>query len=72
MPICSSIDAVLTKLKSKLDIREKPNKIKVSVLYACNTSGKTRLSKLFKEQYEEEVLCYNAFMEDFFHWDMKI
>lgn len=69
MPICSSIDAVLTKLKSKLDTREKPNKIKVSVLYACNTSGKTRLSKFFKEQYEEEVLCYNAFMEDFFHWD---
>lgn len=44
------------------------DKAKVSVIYASNTSGKTRLSKLFCEE-NESVLCYNAFLEDLFHWD---
>lgn len=69
MPVYSSIDNILSKIKSGLDTQAKPDKIKVAILYACNTSGKTRLSKLFNEQYEAEVLCYNAFVEDFFHWD---
>lgn len=42
---------------------------KVSILYACNASGKTRLSKLFAEQYDEKVIYYNAFTEDLFNWD---
>ena len=48
---------------------DKSKNIKVSVLYACNASGKTRLSKLFYDQYKEKVLCYNAFIEDLFSWD---
>ena len=69
MTIYSSLDDILIFIKSNLDTSKKPKKIKVSALYACNTSGKTRLSKLFKEKYEEKVLCYNAFMEDLFNWN---
>ncbi len=42
---------------------------KISLLYACNASGKTRLSKLFAEKHGDAVLYYNAFTEDFFSWD---
>ncbi len=64
-----NFDELLSNIKSELDTTKKPDKIKVALLYACNTSGKTRLSKLFCEQYPANVLCYNAFVEDFFHWD---
>lgn len=69
MTIYSSIDAVLKDLKSTLDTSKQPAKTKVTLLFACNTTGKTRLSKLFSEKYPEKVLCYNAFMEDLFSWD---
>ena len=59
-------DGLLREIKSKLDTTDKWN---LYLLFACNTSGKTRLSKLFKETYSENVLCYNAFLEDLFHWD---
>jgi hypothetical protein len=55
---------------------------KVQLIYAFNGSGKTRLSREFKElidpnevdaeQQEEsgiKVLYYNAFTEDLFYWD---
>lgn len=56
---------------------------KVQLIYAFNGSGKTRLSRAFKEliapknaQIEEgqedqkiKVLYYNAFTEDLFYWD---
>ena len=64
-----NFDELLHSIKSKLDTTKHPNKLKVALLYASNTTGKTRLSKMFKEQYEEDVLCYNAFMEDLFSWD---
>lgn len=64
-----TFDELLTEIKSELDSSDKPTKIKVTLLFACNTTGKTRLSKLFEEEYPEDVLCYNSFMEDFFHWD---
>ena len=64
-----NFDELLSKIKSELDTNKQPDKIKVTLLYACNTSGKTRLSKLFSEKYPDNVLCYNAFVEDFFHWD---
>lgn len=44
--------------------------VRISVIYACNTTGKTRLSRCFEEEYQEEgTLCYNAFLEDCFSWD---
>ena len=54
---------------------------KVQLIYAFNGSGKTRLSKEFKEliisKSEDEeneltrnkILYYNAFTEDLFYWD---
>jgi hypothetical protein len=55
---------------------------KVQLIYAFNGSGKTRLSREFKEQIapenedateasddREKVLYYNAFTEDLFYWD---
>ena len=70
----ASIDEALPYIKRELDAGDVANK-KVLVLYACNASGKTRLSKLFNEQhkggnpYSEQVLYYNAFTEDLFSWD---
>ncbi len=54
---------------------------KVQLIYAFNGTGKTRLSREFKEliapknpETEEEetgikILYYNAFTEDLFYWD---
>jgi len=54
---------------------------KVQLIYAFNSSGKTRLSREFKEliapknlETEEEerkikIMYYNAFTEDLFYWD---
>ncbi len=54
---------------------------KVQLIYAFNGSGKTRLSRVFKEliapknpEPEEEeakikIMYYNAFTEDLFYWD---
>lgn len=56
---------------------------KVQLIYAFNGSGKTRLSREFKElispkptsevdgdeEYRSKVLYYNAFTEDLFYWD---
>lgn len=54
---------------------------KVQLIYAFNGTGKTRLSREFKEQIapkgegdeagssREKILYYNAFTEDLFYWD---
>lgn len=56
---------------------------KVQLIYAFNGSGKTRLSRTFKElispknlgeaegeqEEKSKVLYYNAFTEDLFYWD---
>ncbi len=52
---------------------------KVQLIYAFNGTGKTRLSRVFKElispKTEEEentknkIIYYNAFTEDLFYWD---
>ena len=65
----------LTQIAQKL----KNNK-KVQLIYAFNGTGKTRLSKEFKEliapkvDYAEgealtKIIYYNAFTEDLFYWD---
>lgn len=66
----------LKKIAKKLRDANK----KVQLIYAFNGSGKTRLSREFKElvapkpeEGEEEskskILYYNAFTEDLFYWD---
>lgn len=66
MAIYSSMDDVFKELKSKLDGFDGRG---IYLLFANNTSGKTRISRLFTKQESEKVLCYNAFMEDLFLWD---
>lgn len=67
----TTLEGVFDKIKQDLDVSnpKKPDHTKVTVLYACNGSGKTRLSKLFADQYEEQVFYYSAFTEDLFNWD---
>lgn len=66
-----SIEGILDKIKKDLDETPKKQHVRAIILYAFNASGKTRLSKLFDDQYGEQVLCYNAFIEDLFSWDNK-
>lgn len=58
------------------ELREK--KKKVQLIYAFNGTGKTRLSREFKElvspkqedaEEDDKVIYYNAFTEDLFYWD---
>jgi len=71
----NSIQTLYNNLKSGLDSSSK--KKNISIIYAFNGVGKTRLSQEFvklNENYEDdkiEVLCYNAFLEDDFSWDNK-
>ena len=67
----NSFEGVLDKIKQSLDTPnpKKPNGTKISVLYASNASGKTRLSRFFAEQYDKKIVYYNAFTEDLFNWD---
>ena len=68
-------------------VTEKVTDVKVQLIYAFNGTGKTRLSRQFKEliapkatdideQEESEssikVLYYNAFTEDLFFWDNAV
>lgn len=66
----------LTEIAKQLQASDK----KVQLLYAFNGTGKTRLSRLFKELVSPKVdedgqqaplkaLYYNAFTEDLFYWD---
>lgn len=68
----------LTKIAEQLKHVDK----KVQLIYAFNGSGKTRLSREFKnliaskaeedeeaEDFGTKILYYNAFTEDLFYWD---
>ena len=66
----------LTEIAALLQASDK----KVQLIYAFNGTGKTRLSRLFKELVSPKVdedgqkaplkaLYYNAFTEDLFYWD---
>ncbi|MEQ4512654.1 MAG: anticodon nuclease [Dickeya sp.] len=69
----------LTEIAQELQAANK----KVRLIYAFNGTGKTRLSREFKQQIapkgngegdeaispREKILYYNAFTEDLFYWD---
>lgn len=71
----NSITDLATKIKS--DLLACTDKKSVALLYAFNSTGKTRLSVEFdvinngedKEESLIKVLSYNAFLEDLFVWD---
>ena len=63
----ASIELVTDSIKNKFDSSNNNN---LSILYAFNSTGKTRMSTIIQNEHEEdEVLCYNAFTEDLFWWD---
>ena len=61
----NTLEDVATKLRE--------SQKKVQLLFAHNGTGKTRLSKVFKELGKDgessDTLYFNAFTEDLFHWD---
>lgn len=61
----NSLEEVATKF------RDNPKKVRL--LFAHNGTGKTRLSRSFKEAGQNgdssDTLYFNAFTEDLFHWD---
>lgn len=67
----------MSKTLTEIAQQLKDTDTKVQLVYAFNGTGKTRLSRAFKElitSEEEEdkplkILYYNAFTEDLFHWD---
>lgn len=71
---------ILDELESLEDVAKeiKNSGKKVTLLYAFNATGKTRLSMEFKELVNEvndegevtkHVIYYNSFTEDLFYWD---
>lgn len=46
-------------------------KKKISLIYAFNSTGKTRISEEFNKLGAEKVLCFNAFIQDLFTWNNK-
>jgi energy-coupling factor transporter ATP-binding protein EcfA2 len=71
----ASLDALAGQLRQQIEEKNK----KVTLIFAHNGTGKTRLSMAFKElgkTYDEEgqttardTLYFNAFTEDLFTWD---
>lgn len=70
------------KKHAKVRVNNEKPAPKVQLIYAFNGSGKTRLSREFKELVapktkneddsapaREKILYYNAFTEDLFYWD---
>lgn len=69
-----------TKQIEPKEVEEQKPVPKVQLIYAFNASGKTRLSREFRELidpktedgddgHRPKVLYYNAFTEDLFYWD---
>lgn len=64
----NSIEIVAQKITNSLEYDN--NKKSISILYAFNATGKTRLSTILSEGIDDSrTLCYNAFVEDLFIWD---
>jgi len=64
-----SINSVTKEIKNKLSSNASSKK-NILLLYAFNSTGKTRISTTMQRSEEQEkILCFNAFMEDFFTWD---
>lgn len=63
----NTIEDVAIKVKGDLD-HSSENK-RISLLYAFNGTGKTRLSTLIGGESENNTLTYGVFFEDLFIWD---
>lgn len=63
----NNLEEVFNRVKTDLDITT--DKITIDLIYAFNGTGKTRISRLFKDLLDEKVLCFNSMFQDEFYWD---
>lgn len=65
--ILNNIDDVFNNIKINFDIVSE--KIKVDLIYAFNGTGKTRISRMFTDLFEDKTLCFNSMFQDEFSWN---
>lgn len=63
----NNLEEVFNNLKSNFDTSTE--KIKVSLVYAFNGTGKTRISRMFTDLFEDKALCFNSMFQDEFSWN---
>lgn len=65
--VLNNIEEVFNNLKSDFDIASE--KIKIDLVYAFNGTGKTRISRMFADSFENKTLCFNSMFQDEFSWN---
>lgn len=65
--VLNGLKDVLNVINSDFDIESE--KVKVDLIYAFNGTGKTRISRMFTDKFEDKVLCFNSMFQDEFSWD---
>lgn len=65
--VLNNLEDVFDSLKFDFDIMSE--KIKVNLVYAFNGTGKTRISRMFTDLFEDKVLCFNSMFQDEFSWN---
>lgn len=63
----NNLEEVFNNLKSNFDTSTE--KIKVNLVYAFNGTGKTRISRMFTDLFEDKALCFNSMFQDEFSWN---
>lgn len=65
--ILNNLDEVFNKLRDDFDSNS--DKIKIDLIYAFNGTGKTRISRMFTDLFEDKTLCFNSMFQDEFAWN---
>lgn len=65
--VLNNLEEVFNNLKFDYDITSE--KIKFNLVYAFNGTGKTRISRMFTDLYEDKALCFNSMFQDEFSWN---
>lgn len=65
--VLNNLEKVFNNLKVDFDIASE--KIKVDLVYAFNGTGKTRISRMFTDLFEDKTLCFNSMFQDEFSWN---
>lgn len=65
--VLNNLEEVFNNLKFDFDITSE--KIKFNLVYAFNGTGKTRISRMFTDLYENKALCFNSMFQDEFSWN---
>ncbi len=65
--VLNGLEDVFNAIKSDFDVNSE--KVKVNLIYAFNGTGKTRMSRMFTDKFEDKVLCFNSMFQDEFSWN---